>query len=207
MHSRILVIMALLCGASTLSVAQIRAWTTIHTGDLHCDFPKGYQSVTSGITHSQFYQGNNMLLAVTAIADTFPMKGSLERDYSRDFAEVVLATSRKIQGRVREYRDTVIGNMPGYISRQEIRLQDGDKAYYDLVLVLHGDSICGFSSQFVIGDQDAERATARFFQSIRFVPGGSKKKPVMTAPLWFGGGLLVLAGVWFFVRRSKLRKH
>ena len=207
MRSNIPVTILLLCVASTISVAQIRSWTKVNAGALQCDFPQGYKSATSGITHSIYYDGANMLLTVTAIADTFPMKGNLDRDYSRDFAEVVLQTSRRIQGRVREYRDTVIGNMPAYISRQEVRLQGGDKAYYDLVQVLHQDSIRGFSSQFVVGDKDAAEVSARFFNSIRFVPPGEKKSARPRTRYWVLGGLLVVGGAFGVFRWSKLRKH
>jgi LPXTG-motif cell wall-anchored protein len=144
-----------------------------------------------------------MFMAVTSLADTFPMKGNLDRDYSRDFAEVVLATSRKLQGRVREYRDTVIGNQPGYISRQEVRLQGGDKAYYDLVQVLHQDSIRGFSSQYLIGDKQAEAATARFFGSIRMAAPSEKGKTGPVLGYWLAGGLVLLGGAWFLLRKRR----
>jgi len=207
MHSKIPATILILLFAATVAGAQIRSWTKVNTGDLQCDFPVGYKSATSGISHSIYYDGENMLLTVTAIADTFPMKGNLDRDYSRDFAEVVLATSRKINGRVREYRDTVIGNMPGYISRQEIRLQGGDKAYYDLVQVLHQDSIRAFSSQFVAGDKSAAEASARLFSSIRYVLQGQRKATRPRTVYWGVGGLLVLGAVFAVFRWSKLRKH
>jgi hypothetical protein len=188
---------------SSSGSAQIKSWTTLHSGDLRCDFPREYKSVTSGIVHSDYFDGENMFLAVTAMADTFRMKGDLDRDYSRDFAEVVLATSRRLQGRVREYRDTVIGNQPGYISRQEVKLRGGDKAYYDLVQVLHQDSIRGFSSQYLIGDKKAEAATARFFGSIRMSVKGKESKSVSGVGYWIAGGLVLVAGAWVLLRKRK----
>jgi hypothetical protein len=96
--------------------AQTDQWTTVTFGKLQCDFPKAYSPIDFPGASGIFYEGGNVYLTVTTLPDTSKMKGNLERDYTKDFMLTVLEVSRKLKGKVREYRDTVIANMPGYIS-------------------------------------------------------------------------------------------
>ena len=179
-----------------------KEWATVHIGKMACELPKGYKSMQGSSASAFFYDGGTYYLTATSIPDTFPMKGNLERDYSRDFAQVVLETSRKLKGRVREYRDTVIGNQPGYISRQEINAGEGKKMYYDLLQVLHGDSIRGFSSQFFIGDQAGIEATSRFMGSVRMADDRKKSGPgIPKYGVWIGGAVGILLIGWIFLRK------
>lgn len=189
----------LIPGIQTLS-GQIDHWTTVRIGDLECRFPKAYTDIEYPGASGVQYQGGNIYLTVTSLPDTSSMKGSLDRDYTRDFMEVVLATSRRINGRVREFRDTVIGNMPGYISRQEVRFNDGKKAYYDLLQLLHRDSLRGFSAQYMVQDAQAAKDAQTFFQSIRFAPQKPASRGFAQFGIWIGVALVVLIGITALLR-------
>lgn len=181
--------------------AQIEHWTKVQVANLECAFPKAYTPLQFTGASGYYYDGGSIYLTVTSIPDTFPMKGSLDRDYSKDFAQVVLQTSRRLNGRVREYRDTVIGNMPGYICKQEITFKTGKKSYYELLQVLSQDSIRAFSSQYYEGDEKAIKDTRKFFQSVKYTGGKKASGSPGRLGLWIGGGVLVLLGVWLWMRR------
>lgn len=182
------------------AIAQVDHWTTVRVGTLECQFPEAYTRIDFTGASGLHYEGGTIFMTITSLPDTSRMKGDLNRDYTRDFMEVVLATSRRLQGRVREFRDSVIGNKPAYISRQEVRLSGGKRSYYDLVQVLDQDSLRGFSAQYYIGDARAAETARVFFESIRPAPPKPAKKGFGKYGLWIGGTLLVVIAVWAYLR-------
>lgn len=167
MQPKKFVLASLLCAfCVSLSVAQKQEWATVRFGNLTCDFPKGYQPINFAGASGVFFEGPNAYLTVTALPDTSRMKGNLDRDFTREFMHVVLDVSRKLQGKVREYRDTVIANMPGYVSRMEVSMGEGRSSYYDLIQIVHGDSVRSFSAQYVTADPASVAMSDRFFKSI-----------------------------------------
>jgi len=182
--------------------AQIDHWTTVQFGNLQCEFPKAYSPIQFTGASGIFYDGGNVYLTVTALPDTSSMKGDLDRDYTRDFMLVVADVSRKLNGRVREFRDTVIANMPGYISKMEVSFKDGRNSYYELLQVLQQDSIRGFSCQYYTGDPESVKIATRFFKSVKTATAKSSKSTLGKYGFWIGAALLVIVGVWAFLRKK-----
>ena len=186
--------------------AQIDHWSTVKFGNLQCDFPTSYSPIAFSGASGIFYDGGNIYLTVTALPDTSKMKGNPDRDYTRDFMLVVQDVSRKLNGRVREFRDTVIANMPAYISKMEVSYKDGRKSNYELLQVVHQDSMRGFSAQYYLDDANALKARERFFKSITL----SSATPVRKGPdklgLWIGAGLCLLVGAWVLLKTSLLKR-
>jgi hypothetical protein len=187
--------------------AQTDQWTTVRFGTLQCEFPAAYSPIDFAGAGGIYYDGGNVYLTVTAQPDTSSMKGNLDRDYTREFMNVVLDVSRKLNGRVREFRDTVIGNMPGYISMMEISLKDGRKSNYELIQVLHQDTMRSFSAQYFIGDNDGVRASQRLFGSIAFNPNASNPKMPGKLGIWIGAALLLVFGAWALLRKGIFKAH
>jgi hypothetical protein len=65
----------------------------------------------------------------------------------------------------------------------------------------------GFSCQYYTGNEKSVATSQRFFQSVR--PASAKSQKGMTGSMWIwiGAALLLLAGVFVFVRVRKLRNH
>lgn len=198
-------ILFLLISLSVVVHAQTDHWTKVWTGDLQCDFPKAFTPLDYYGASGVFYDGGNVYLTVTTLPDTFPMKGSLDRDFTYDFMTVVADVAKKLQnGRVREFRDTVIANMPGYISTVEVTFKDGRKSMYELLQVLHQDSIRSFSCQYYLDDPEGPQVCRRVFQSVRYAPGSRPATQKGKAGLWIGGSVIALFGViWFAWRRFR----
>jgi hypothetical protein len=192
---------------SASGTAQTDQWTTVTFGDLKCEFPAAYSPIEFTGASGIFYDGGNMYLTVTSLPDTSSMKGNENRDYTRDFMNVVLDVSRKLQGRVREFRDTVIANRPGYISRMEISLPDGKKSYYELLQLLHQDSMRGFSCQYFAGDPEGYKVSQRFFGSIG-VTTPKKSQGLFTNPVvWIAVVLILAAAIWVIFRQKPQLKN
>lgn len=185
----------------------IDKWTTVRFGTLQCDFPKDYSPIQFTGASGVFFDGGNVYLTVTNQPDTSRMKGNLNRDFTSDFMNVVLDVSRKLNGKVREFRDTVIGNMPGYISKLETSFKDGRKSNYELIQVIGQDSLRSFSSQYYIGDKHALKATERFFKSIRVssnkrVSGGKGKFGIWAGLIVIVAVAAVLASKWTGLKKE-----
>lgn len=182
--------------------AQIEKWTTVKFGELQCDFPKEYKPIKHSSASGVFYDGANIYLAVTALPDTSKMKGNPDRDFTKDFMMIVLDVSRKLNGKVREYRDTAIGNLPGYVSKMEITLPEGKKSYYELLQLVHQDSVRGFSCQYLTDEPGGIKACQRFFRSIEVKKGSAKRSQPKNLGLWAGGVLLLAVAGWLLMRRT-----
>ena len=202
---RFLSICAVIALFATHGSAQTNQWTTVRFGNLQCEFPKAYQKINFTDAGGIYYEGSNMYLTVTAQPDTSSMKGNLDRDYTRDFMLVVADVSRKLNGRVREFRDTVIANMPGYISKMEVTPKEGEKhLYYELLQVLQQDTMRSFSCQYYVDDPDGIKAANRLFSSIKqaskSASSGDSGNGLGKYGVWIGGGLLVIVGAWALLR-------
>lgn len=185
---------------SAYGTSQIERWTTVQFGNLKCEFPESYSPIEFSGASGIYYDGGNVYLTVTSLPDTSSMKGDLNRDFTRDFMNVVLEVSRKLNGKVREFRDTVIANRPGYISKLEISTGDGRKSFYELLQLVHQDSMRGFSCQYFAGDTEALKTSHRFFASIGVAPEKKSHGLPLKPGLWIGGILLLLAVSWAFFR-------
>lgn len=194
--------LAFLLSLVVSSYSQIEKWTTVRFGELQCDFPKGYMPIQHSAASGVYFDGNNIYMTVTAQLDTCRMKGNLDREFTKDFMSVVLDVSRKLNGKVREYRDTVINNMPGYISKMEVSLPQEKKSYYELIQVIHGDSIRGFSAQYLTDDPHGIKASRRFFGSIVVKKGAARKAESRNLGIWLGGAVLLAAVLYLFMKRS-----
>jgi hypothetical protein len=195
-------LLAILMVPSLMPAAQITQWATVQIGDLQCDFPKGYGKIEASDASGVYYEGAKVYLTVTSLPDTSSMKGHLDRDFTWDFMKVVESASRRLYGYVREFRDTVIANQPGYISKIEVAPKDGPRSYYELLQVLHQDSIRGFSCQYYKDDPEAYEICRKFFQSVQYAPR-AKTSGVSSGykRYWIGGLAVILIlgiGLWIF---------
>lgn len=179
--------------------AQTDQWTTVTFGKLQCDFPEAYSPIDFPGASGIFYEGGKVYLTVTTLADTSKMKGNLDRDYTKDFMLTVLEVSRKLKGKVREYRDTVIANMPGYISMMEVSFNDGRKSHYELIQLLDQDSMRNFSAQYFIDSPEAKETSRRFFRSIKATSGSSGRPGKVKLGIWAGLAFLVI-GTFAFMK-------
>jgi len=199
MVDKLLFLLAVSVYLCTSVAAQTEHWTTVRFGKLQCDFPKAYTPIDYTGASGIYYDGGNMYLTVTAQPDTSSMKGNLDRDYTRDFMVIVADVSRKLNGRVREFRDTVVANMPGFISKMEVSF-NGRNSYYELLQVLEPDTMRSFSCQYFIGDAEGLKAAQRLFQSVQTVQPKSSKGGLGKYGFWIGGSVVVLFGIWALVR-------
>ena len=179
--------------------AQINRWTTVRFGDLQCEFPEAYTPINYTGATGIYYDGGTLYLTVTALPDTSSMKGNLNRDFTRDFMLQVADVSRKLNGRVREFRDTVIDNKPGYISKMEVAGSESRTMFYELLQVLQPDTVRGFSCQYYADDAEGVKAAQRFFGSIK------KSEPVAKTGagkigFWIAGAVVIILGILAFIR-------
>lgn len=182
-------------------IGQTDQWTKVSFGNLQCEFPAAYSPISYSGVGGIYYDGGNLYLTVTAQPDTSKMKGNLNRDYTRDFMNIVLDVSRRLNGKVREFRDTAIANMPGYISKQEVRYPDGRRSYYELLQLLQQDTMRSFSAQYFVDDTNGMEASRRFFRSISVV--SESPSPRFPGKLGFlFGGAVLLIGAWLVWRKK-----
>ncbi len=178
---------------------QPRRWVSQRIGMLEYQVPEAYSTFEFGEARGHEYREGELYITVTSRPDTASRPRTDHQDYNLYYMINLDDAARKLKGRVRMFRDTIINNIPAHISRTEVSMRDGRSTNYHLLQILYQDSLRGFGCQYFDDRPAGKEVCARFFSGIGFVEPNEKKFPLVM--MYIAGGVLLLLTLGYFVYR------